>query len=75
MLINTNTLNNTSVSLVFTLRYLFCILDNVSGPADIASNKASTGFPLLKNKSAAVDKFPIKSDLYIMDCRSVIVTK
>jgi len=59
----------------FTLRYLFCILDSVSGPAVIASNKASTGFPLFKNKSAAVDKSPIRSDLYIKACKSVIVTK
>lgn len=47
---------------LLTLRYLFCILDNVLGPAVMASNNASTDFPLSKNKSAAVDKFPMSSD-------------
>lgn len=47
---------------LLTLRYLFCILDNVLGPAVMASNNASTGFPLSKNRSAAVDKFPMSSD-------------
>lgn len=56
---------------MLTLRYLFCILDNVSGPAFIASNKASTGFPLSKNKSAAIDEFPMRSDSYIKFCKSI----
>lgn len=54
---------------------MFCILDKVSGPAVIASNKASTGFPLFKNKSAATDKLPVRSNWYNVSCKSVIVTK
>lgn len=56
-----------------TLRYLFCILDNVLGPAVMASNIASTGFPLSKNKSAALDKFPTRSDWYTESCKSIFI--